>query len=119
MKDIEMIEALRNYAKSYSNGNPYSFNPGVAIMVANRIEQFVDKQTKFNIGDTVWIPDLYYNWYPSKNEYKIINIKVQINSNDQRIFYTVKDIDGYTHEYPESMCFSSYDECKQWCDKSN
>lgn len=36
-----MIEALRNYAKEYTNGKPYGFNPGLALMIANRMEQLI------------------------------------------------------------------------------
>ena len=41
MTDREMIEALRNYAKEYTKGERYSFNPGLALMIANRIEQLI------------------------------------------------------------------------------
>ena len=41
MTDKEMIEALRDYAKEYTSGKPYGFNPGLALMIANRMEQLV------------------------------------------------------------------------------
>ena len=41
MTDKEMIEALRDYAKEYTSGKPYGFNPGLALMIANRMEQLI------------------------------------------------------------------------------
>lgn len=120
MKDTELIEALRNYARSYSNGNPYTFNPGVALMVANRLEQLTIK-TEFNIGDRVWIPDCVYDeWFVRNKEGDIINsvrIYHNIDGNELKM-YTLKN-DGYFQEYSPKICFNSYEECKQWCDKEN
>lgn len=76
-------------------------------------------QTKFKIGDKVWVPDNYYGWVPIKNEYEVFNIEIHIDSQNQRVFYTLKDCDGHTQRYPSKMCFSSYDECQQWCSKEN
>ena len=41
MTDREMIEALRDYARTYTSGKPYGFNPGLALMIANRMEQLI------------------------------------------------------------------------------
>ena len=41
MTDKQMIDALRNYARTYTSGKPYSLNPGLALMIANRMEQLV------------------------------------------------------------------------------
>ena len=49
MTDKKMIEALRNYAKEFTKGKPYALNPGLALMIANRMEQLinmVEKQEK-------------------------------------------------------------------------
>ena len=46
MTDKKMIEILRDYAKAYTNGKPYGLNPGFALMVANRMEQLVEKFTQ-------------------------------------------------------------------------
>lgn len=48
MTDREMIEALRNYARSYTSDNKYDFNPGLALMIANRMEQLLNQVEKDN-----------------------------------------------------------------------
>lgn len=79
----------------------------------------IDIQIKFNIGDKVWVPGNYYNWYPIKKGYKVTNIEIQIDAKDQRVFYTVKNDIGEIQRYPERLCFDSYDECEQWCIEDN
>ena len=46
MTDKEMIEALRNYAKSYTSDKKYTFNPGLALLIANRMEQLIARAEK-------------------------------------------------------------------------
>ena len=46
MTDKEMIEALRNYAKSYTSDKRYAFNPGLALLIANRMEQLISNNDK-------------------------------------------------------------------------
>ena len=46
MTDKKMIEALRDYAKAYTNGKKYDLNPGLALMIANRIEQLTQKESE-------------------------------------------------------------------------
>lgn len=43
MNDKELVEALRNYAASYMSGIPYSFNPGLALLIADRFEELTSK----------------------------------------------------------------------------
>lgn len=46
MTDREMIEALRNYARTYAIGKKYDLNPGLALMIANRMEQLIANNEK-------------------------------------------------------------------------
>ena len=41
ISDKKLIEMLKQYAKSYNNGEPYGFNPGLALIIANRMEQLI------------------------------------------------------------------------------
>lgn len=41
MTDKELINYLKDYAKSSTSGAPYVFNPGLALIIANRMEQLV------------------------------------------------------------------------------
>lgn len=76
-------------------------------------------QTNFNVGDEVWVPDHYYDWFPIENAHYITKIEVGISSQGKEVFYAVKDQQGNIQEYPSRLCFSSYDECKQWCEQKN
>lgn len=79
----------------------------------------INIQTKFNIGDKVWIPNHYHSWFPMKEAYTVFNIDVNIDAQNQRVFYIIKDDNGNTERYPSKLCFKSYDECKQWCEINN
>lgn len=48
MTDRKMIEILREYAKSYSSDKHYDLNPGLALMIARRMEQLIEKETTNN-----------------------------------------------------------------------
>lgn len=41
MDDKILIKALRNYAQAYVDDQYYDFNPGFALMIANRMEQLI------------------------------------------------------------------------------
>ena len=41
MTDKKMIDSLRDYARAYTSGKPYDLNPGLALMIANRMEQLI------------------------------------------------------------------------------
>ena len=61
MDDIEMIEALRNYARAYTNDKKYNLNPGLALMIANRMEQLVNIVNKYNYKSKLSRSTLQYN----------------------------------------------------------
>ena len=73
--------------------------------------------TNFNIGDRVWIPELYGDeWFTSREiQYHVSDIEVRLNLSGVKIIYVVKNNNGITVKYPEESCFSNYDECKKWC----
>jgi hypothetical protein len=61
MNDKTMIEALRNYARAYSSDKPYGLNPGLALMIANRMEQLVSIVNKDNYRSQLSKEALQYN----------------------------------------------------------
>jgi hypothetical protein len=119
MSDKELINALRDYAKVYSNGQPYNFNPGLALMAANRIEQLSTATHIDKIGDKIWVADCYDEWFVINKEYYICAIKTHTDYDYQRVAYVIKSNDGDVQELIPSFCFNSYEECQQWCDKQN
>lgn len=120
MTDKELVEALKDYTRSYTSGKPYNFNPGLALIIANRIEQFIIKK-EFNIGDRVWIPDrIYDEWFVvNKEGYTVNGIKIYCNSEGKELKLYILKYNNDFQEYPPRLCFSSYVECEQWCKENN
>ena len=75
-------------------------------------------ETKFNIGDTVYIADHYYDFYANSEPCLITDVLIDINSRRTRISYEVKQGD-FTHLITEALVFDSYDECAKWCEARN
>lgn len=75
-------------------------------------------ETKFNIGDTVYIAECYEDWFAYKESCIISDISISANSQTTHVLYEVKQ-DGFTDRVPEDWIFSTYDECKKWCDEHN
>lgn len=75
-------------------------------------------QTEFNIGDRVWIPDICYDQWviANKTGYIVCAIKINIDSNGQKISYIVNE---RNQECSSNFCFRSYEECCLWCEKEN
>lgn len=72
--------------------------------------------TKFGINDDVYAADLYYDrWFANKD---ILTVSEIIIRNKGEIIYRLW-ADEYTTSSPEEMCFHTYEECKQWCNKMN
>lgn len=59
MTDKKMIESLRNYARAYVGDKKYDLNPGLALMIANRMEQLI--QTDHNYCSELSKETLTYN----------------------------------------------------------
>ena len=75
-------------------------------------------ETKFNIGDTVYIAECYEDWFAYKESCIISDISISANSQTTHVLYEVQQ-DGFTDLVPEDWIFSTYDECKKWCDEHN
>lgn len=74
--------------------------------------------TKFNIGDKVYIADLYYDFYACRKPHTIIDILIDINRHRTHIMYEVKQ-DNVTYRVPERLTFDTYEECAKWCEEHN
>ena len=61
MTDKKMIESLRNYARAYSSEKSYDLNPGLALMIANRMEQLVNIVNQDNYRSKLSKEALQYN----------------------------------------------------------
>lgn len=133
-----LIEMLRNYAETRGS---YNFDPGIALMIANRMEQLMalaengqsaidtnkrlseklyGVETRFNVGDKIWVVERYDDdWYIVNKEGSYIHsIKTYVSEDNQIIFYMIKDKEEL-QEYSSRFCFGSYEECSAWCEREN
>ena len=121
MSDKELIQALREYAKGYTQHNNI-LNPGVAIMIADRMEELTnlldnDIKIKFGLGDRVWFPDMYDGeYYVNKNGYVIDGVSVTNDRFDTNISYTLQ---GEYGRYRQNRLYSSYEEAKERAERGN
>ena len=74
--------------------------------------------TKFNIGDKVYIANYYHDFYVTEKPHIIKDVLVVINSNKTMIRYEVEQ-NGSTDCVPEYWVFPSYEECAEWCESQN
>lgn len=83
----------------------------------------LDITTKYNIGDTVWFTDYFYDtFYPIRYPGVIYEIDIEITKTQRLISYWIEvDYDGNKEfeKYAEVVCFASYEECTKWCDERN
>ena len=75
-------------------------------------------ETKFNIGDTVYIAECYEDWFACKKPFIISDILISANSQTTHVLYEVQQ-DGLKSRVPEDWVFGTYEECKKWCDEHN
>ena len=75
--------------------------------------------TKYNIGDTVYVPDLYEVYIANSTPYTIIDILIQVARNHNiTIRYRVMQAE-LTDLVSEHFIFSTYEECTKWCEKQD
>lgn len=119
MTDKELIQALRDYAKGYTQNNN-GLNPGVAIMIANRMEELTalvndDVKIKFSLGDIVWFPDIYNGeYYVNKDGYIIDGVSVTNDKYGTNITYTLQ---GEYGQYRQNMLYGTYKEATESVEK--
>lgn len=75
-------------------------------------------ETKFNIGDTVYIAERFEDWFAYKKPHIISDISISVNSRAVHVLYEVQQ-DGFTDSVPEDFVFSTYEECAKWCNERN
>jgi hypothetical protein len=75
-------------------------------------------ETRFNIGDTVYAADHYYDFYAVKDPYIINDIIVNISNRGIRVMYCAEQ-NGRTTRFPAEWLFDTYEECTKWCKEHN
>lgn len=75
-------------------------------------------ETKFNVGDIVYIADAYYDLYACRKPYVIKDVLININSLRTHISYEIEQ-SGSRYHIPEEWAFATYEECVKWCEENN
>lgn len=70
--------------------------------------------TKFNIGDTVFVPACYYELYAQRESYTIKDILINVRCNKTYVRYEIEQ-DGCIDIVSENWTFATYEECEEWC----
>ena len=78
----------------------------------------INIQTKYNIGDMVYVANHFYDYYPQKNPYVITDISIKINTQQIVTRYFIEQ-DGCIDSVPEEWIFATYAECTKWCEEQN
>ena len=74
--------------------------------------------TKFDVGDEVYIADSYYEYYASSKPYVITRVHIKSDGNKTHITYDVEQ-DGFRDIVTEGLVFQTYEECTKWCKNHN
>jgi hypothetical protein len=75
-------------------------------------------ETKFNVGDIVYVADHYYDFYAQKTPYIITDVLIDINGQRTMIRYDAECKNG-SCRIPEEWVFETYTECTKWCEEHN
>lgn len=78
----------------------------------------INIKTKYNIGDTVYTADHYYDFYPISTPGIVKNILFDGDVDKVRIDYVIEQ-DIFTVRTPEEWLFLTYAECTKWCEEHN
>ena len=73
-------------------------------------------KTKFNIGDTVYVPEIYDVYWANPVPYIITDIFIKVTRNKDIIITYHLLQDELTDVVSERFLFGTYEECKRWCD---
>lgn len=80
--------------------------------------------TKFEIGDTVYIAETYYGGYYVSEPLTVQRIDINVDKFGQNIEYALR-YEGQTFQYlfdikmMEKDCFADREECRIWCAMQN
>ena len=74
----------------------------------------VNLETKFNIGDVVYVAETYEVCYANKTPYTITDIIVRLDEDTIKIVYNLHQ-NYTTTTVSENFLFATYEECVQWC----
>ncbi len=75
-------------------------------------------ETKFDIGDVVYIADRYHEFYANRKPRVIKNIYIMSTAWRTYVQYEV-EYSGTSELVFEACTFATYEECTKWCNENN
>lgn len=77
----------------------------------------INKQSKFNLGDEVYIANYYDEFTPSK-PYTVTAVLTITDGNGTVVKYRIRNATEEIVMF-EHSCFGTCEECTKWCEKHN
>ena len=78
----------------------------------------VNINTKYNIGDQVYLAQIYHEYYANSEPYEIVGINVHMNEHAIKFTYNIEQ-GGVITTVSENLLFATYEECTKWCKEHN
>lgn len=75
-------------------------------------------ETKFNIGDSVYVAEPYEAYWANKEPYVVVNVVIRVSADHTIIIYYIKQGQSITSALERNL-FSTYVECAKWCEEHN
>jgi hypothetical protein len=75
-------------------------------------------KTEYNIGDVVYIPGIYYDYYPINKPFTVKNILCRGITKTPKIIYEL-ECDATIEYMPDGWLSQTYEECAKWCEEHN
>ena len=75
-------------------------------------------ETKFNIGDQVYLAETYHVYWANSKPYTVVGVNIHMNDHTTKLIYNI-ELEGLVTSVSERFLFATSDECKQWCEAHN
>ena len=74
--------------------------------------------TKFDIGDQVYLAQTYYEYWANSKPYQIVGVNLHMNEHATKLIYNIEQ-EGSVTSVSENLLFATYEECAKWCKEHN
>lgn len=81
----------------------------------------IEVETKFNIGDVVYVPESHLSWLGTGEPSKVTGVRVEYRLDSSGVINPVilYELSNELFHYNETICFSTFEESQQWCREQN
>jgi hypothetical protein len=81
----------------------------------------IEVDTRFNIGDMVYVPEPHICWMPIPEPSQVtgIKIKYRLENGGKMNQIVLYELSNEFHPVNADLCFATFEECNQWCAEQN